>query len=99
MIQIGFETRNGKPYAVNVTVKVNSRPRVFTAAREVIVTAGFYGTPALLLKSGVGAKNDLYAMEVSCSRIDLPSKCCRFHSSVAQKRLESSIDRQLIHRV
>ena len=63
--QIGFETsQGGKPKAVNVTVKQALRSRTFVASKEIIVTSGFYGTPALLLKSGVGPAEELQVMEV-----------------------------------
>lgn len=62
--QIGFDTTGGKPRAVNVTVKEGLRSRTFTARKEIIVTSGFYNTPAVLLKSGVGPEGELREMQV-----------------------------------
>ncbi|CAG7823929.1 unnamed protein product, partial [Allacma fusca] len=39
-------------------------PRVAMATKEIILSAGPYVTPILLIKSGIGSKNDLDAANV-----------------------------------
>ncbi|KAI9685608.1 MAG: hypothetical protein M1822_004466 [Bathelium mastoideum] len=41
------------------------------ARKEVIITAGTYGSPAILLRSGIGPKADLEALNVPCN-VNLP---------------------------
>lgn len=48
----------------SVEVKISGRPRVFTANREVILSAGAFDSPRLLLLSGIGDKNRLEAAGV-----------------------------------
>ena len=45
--------------AIGVVAKVNGKPQTFTATREVILSGGAFGSPQLLLLSGVGAKDKL----------------------------------------
>lgn len=47
-----------------------NRSKVF-ARKEVIITCGTYGSPALLLRSGIGPKADLDALNIPC-KVDLP---------------------------
>lgn len=48
---------NGR--ATGVQCKVNGHKHIFTAAREVILSGGAFGSPQLLLLSGIGAKDKL----------------------------------------
>lgn len=41
------------------------------ARKEVIITCGTYGSPALLMRSGIGPKADLEALNIPCE-VDLP---------------------------
>ena len=41
------------------------------AKNEVVVTGGTYGSPAMLLRSGIGSKADLEALGIKCE-VDLP---------------------------
>ena len=41
------------------------------ASKEVVVTCGTYGSPAVLMRSGIGAKADLEALDITCL-VDLP---------------------------
>ena len=41
------------------------------ATKEVIVSGGTYGSPAILLRSGIGPKADLEALSIPC-QVDLP---------------------------
>lgn len=41
------------------------------ASREVIITAGTYGSPAMLLRSGIGPKDELAELNIPCL-VDLP---------------------------
>ncbi|XP_003742566.1 uncharacterized protein LOC100907277 [Galendromus occidentalis] len=62
--KIGFSGSRGDIRASSVTVEQDSELRTFMASKEIIVTAGFYGTPTVLLKSGVGPKSELEVMGV-----------------------------------
>lgn len=60
---------NGR--AVGVQCKVKGKRQTFTAAREVIVSGGAFGSPQLLLLSGIGPKNKLDAHNIA-QQHDLP---------------------------
>ncbi|ETN38729.1 uncharacterized protein HMPREF1541_06767 [Cyphellophora europaea CBS 101466] len=55
---------------VEVVDDQGNRSKVF-ARKEVIVTGGTYGSPAILQRSGIGGKEDLEALGIRC-QIDLP---------------------------
>lgn len=42
------------------------------AGKEVILTSGTYCSPAILLRSGIGPKNDLEALNIPCN-VDIPA--------------------------
>ncbi len=52
--------------AVGVELSVDDHREELRAAREVIVTAGAIGSPALLLRSGIGPRDELEAVGVEC---------------------------------
>ena len=58
---IGFETDpDGKLRASEVRLRdKGGNKSTITARREIIITAGAYGSPAILLRSGIGPKEDL----------------------------------------
>jgi choline dehydrogenase-like flavoprotein len=43
----------------------NGTSAIYEAKKEVILTAGTYGTPAILLRSGIGPASELKEIEVS----------------------------------
>ena len=47
-----------------------NRSKVY-ARKEVILTGGTYGSPAMLLRSGIGPKSELEALNIPC-QVDLP---------------------------
>lgn len=42
------------------------------ARKEVVITAGTYGSPAILLRSGIGPSTELKALNIDC-KVDLPA--------------------------
>jgi choline dehydrogenase len=52
--------------AVGVEVALDGRRDVVHAAREVVVCAGAIGSPALLLRSGIGPREELEALGIPC---------------------------------
>ena len=63
---------NGTLQAKGTEYEDNSGNRVKAFARkEVIIACGTYGSPALLLRSGIGSKADLEALNIPCE-VDLP---------------------------
>jgi choline dehydrogenase-like flavoprotein len=56
--------------AVQVTEKDGS-VRKIKAQKEVIVSGGAYCSPTILLRSGLGPKNELAAHDIDC-KVDLP---------------------------
>ena len=55
---VKYETIDGK------------RSQVF-AGKEVVITAGTYGSPAILLRSGIGPRAELETLNIPC-KVDLP---------------------------
>ncbi|WP_145979548.1 GMC family oxidoreductase [Ramlibacter tataouinensis] len=60
---------NGR--AVGVQAHVDGRSQTFTARREVILSAGAFGSPQILMLSGIGPGAGLQAKGVS-TKVDLP---------------------------
>lgn len=56
--------------AVHIIDKAGNARKI-DAKREVIVSAGAYCTPAILLRSGIGAAGELGQIGIEC-RVDLP---------------------------
>jgi choline dehydrogenase-like flavoprotein len=58
--------------AIGVKIRDTSgKTKEITARKEVILTAGAYGSPAILLRSGVGPKDELNELGIQSKR-DLP---------------------------
>lgn len=70
--------------AVGVALVVGGEKRVINARREVILSGGAYGSPAVLLRSGVGDAQALRALGIRV-QLDLPSvgRGLRDHPSAA----------------
>jgi choline dehydrogenase-like flavoprotein len=63
---------NGQITASGVQTKdAEGNSRTFSATKEVIVCAGAYGSPAILLRSGIGPKKELEEQHVTPT-LDLP---------------------------
>jgi len=60
--KVNFEGKR----AVGVTYRNNGQDQTITAAREVILSAGAFNTPQLLMLSGVGPAHHLAAMGIAC---------------------------------
>lgn len=54
-----------------VGVSSDGKPRTFNARKEVIVSGGAYCSPAVLMRSGIGARQELDKVGISCN-VDLP---------------------------
>ncbi len=57
--------------AVGVELALDGHLEDVRAEREVIVTAGAVGSPALLLRSGIGPRQELEALDITC-HVDAP---------------------------
>ena len=55
-----------KDHAVGVEALTDSKTRLFKARREIILSAGAIGTPPILQLSGIGPKEHLNKMKVTC---------------------------------
>ena len=63
---------NNSLQATGIEYEDNSGNKSKAFARnEVIITGGTYGSPAILLRSGIGPKADLEALNLDC-KVDLP---------------------------
>ena len=52
-------------------VSADQSGTTFTARKEIVLSAGVYCTPAILLRSGIGAKEELEKHKITC-QVDLP---------------------------
>lgn len=67
-----FKDVNGEPVATGVrAVGADGVPFDLTATKEVIISGGAYCSPLILQRSGIGAKDELAALNVP-SLVDLP---------------------------
>lgn len=70
--KIVIETRDGALQATGVEVVAEDETRsVLKARKEVIISAGAYASPAILLRSGIGPKEEIVKHGIP-SLIDLP---------------------------
>jgi choline dehydrogenase-like flavoprotein len=53
------------------TVLKDGTKRTFHARKEIIISGGSYCSPAVLLRSGIGAKHELEKVGIQC-KVDLP---------------------------
>jgi choline dehydrogenase-like flavoprotein len=67
-----LEEVNGRLTAVGASVVTKAyQKKVFHARKEVIVSGGAYCSPAILLRSGIGAKKEVEQLGIPC-KVDLP---------------------------
>ncbi|KAE8350547.1 hypothetical protein BDV28DRAFT_138930 [Aspergillus coremiiformis] len=63
------------PYGLRATGVVtrlaDGTTRTFTARKEVILSSGAYCSPAILMRSGIGARHELEKLDIPC-QVDLP---------------------------
>ncbi|KAI1617943.1 choline dehydrogenase [Exophiala viscosa] len=65
--KINFEKQNGQLEATSVTlVDKTGATRDVKVRKEVIVSGGTYCSPAILLRSGIGPKDDLEKLGIKC---------------------------------
>ncbi|CAL8076424.1 unnamed protein product [Orchesella dallaii] len=69
--KINFRNVNGKPRATGVTYQRHNLTRSVTARKEVIMSAGTFGSPKLLMLSGVGPQAHLKSLNIPVVK-DLP---------------------------
>lgn len=69
--KIHFNQLGEKPKAVAVTYQRHDLTRTVTASKEVILSAGVFGSPKLLMLSGVGPASDLMSLGIPVVN-DLP---------------------------
>ncbi len=69
--KIHFDSLNGRTTAVGVTYKRHDITGTVTALKEVILSAGVFGSPKLMLLSGIGPANDLISVGIPVIK-DLP---------------------------
>lgn len=62
--RITFEQINGKPRATGVVYQLDGAPNSLSAQREVILSAGAFGSPQLLMLSGIGPASHLQALNI-----------------------------------
>lgn len=63
--------RDGRARATGVEIERGGRRKVAISRREVVLAAGAFGTPQLLVLSGLGDATTLRALGIAC-RADLP---------------------------
>ncbi|KAL2862396.1 GMC family oxidoreductase [Aspergillus lucknowensis] len=54
-----------------VTRTADGTSKTFYASREVIISGGAYCSPAILMRSGIGARDELAQFDIDC-KVDLP---------------------------
>lgn len=64
------ESQNLRARAVRV-IESNGSAREFKARKEIIVSAGAYCSPAILMRSGIGPKKSLSSHDIEC-KVELP---------------------------
>ena len=64
------EVRNGVAISIEAIDKKNEKIKI-KANKEIILSAGAFGSPQIMLRSGIGAKNELKAQGIE-TKLDLP---------------------------
>ena len=54
-----------------VTRLADGTTRTFHARKEVVISSGAYCSPAVLMRSGIGAREELEKLDIPC-KVDLP---------------------------
>ena len=65
-----IELRNGIAISIEAIDKKNEKIKI-KANKEIILSAGAFGSPQIMLRSGIGAKNELKAQGIE-TKLDLP---------------------------
>ncbi len=65
-----IEVRNGIAISIEAIDKKNEKIKI-KANKEIILSAGAFGSPQIMLRSGIGAKNELKAHGIE-TKLDLP---------------------------
>ncbi|CAF1364630.1 unnamed protein product [Adineta ricciae] len=65
------ENREYRAVGVEAHDDVNGQPMIIKARKEIILSAGAYNSPMILMHSGIGPKEHLIEMNIDC-KIDLP---------------------------
>ena len=65
-----IEVRNGVAISIEAIDKKNEKIKI-KANKEIILSAGAFGSPQIMLRSGIGAKNELKAQGIE-TKLDLP---------------------------
>lgn len=65
------QTETGLQATSVETITSDGETKTYTARNEIILSAGTYCTPAILLRSGIGPKPDLTKHNITC-HVDLP---------------------------
>ena len=65
-----IEVRNGVAISIEAIDKKNEKIKI-KANKEIILSAGAFGSPQIMLRSGIGAKNELKAHGIE-TKLDLP---------------------------
>lgn len=63
--------KDGTPRATGIEFLVDGERKKMYAKNEIILTSGTYGSPAILLRSGLGPKAELDKLGIQCN-VDLP---------------------------
>jgi len=72
VVRIELESDNGAARATGVVYRdAHGAERTVRAEREVILSAGAIGSPLVLMRSGIGAREELEAAGIEC-RVDSP---------------------------
>jgi len=70
--KVTLESYGTETKAISVeVVSASSGKSVYKARKEIILSAGAYCSPAILLRSGIGAKDEIENHEIK-HRVDLP---------------------------
>lgn len=69
-VMLDGEGKNRRATGVDVVTKAGEN-KTFYATKEIIISGGAYCSPIILMRSGIGAKDELQKIGVDC-KVDLP---------------------------